>query len=181
MTSSDDPEFFKQLLETFKIEAEDHIRVLSDELIKLEKDFATVATPEKLETIYREAHSLKGAARTVGLETIQNICQAFENVLSALRDKKIGPSKELFRVGFDVLDYVKVLVEDPQGELSSPDQYNEFIKKLNDLVEAKPAEQASPPPEAQPPEAKPPRGQAPRGQAPRGQAPRGQAPRGKTC
>jgi len=53
-------EFLKRLLATFKIEREDHIKLLTSGLLDLEK----ATPPDKqlaiLEVIFREAHSLKG-------------------------------------------------------------------------------------------------------------------------
>jgi two-component system, chemotaxis family, sensor kinase CheA len=148
---TDDAAFFKQLLETFKIEANEHIIVLNDGLIELEKDFSNAATPEKLETIYREAHSLKGAARAVDLESIQNICQAFENVLSKLKMGEIGPSKELFQTGFEALDFIKILLEAPSEQPQDAEEYTQFINSLNAISEGSPPEgqQTKPPKEVQ--------------------------------
>ena len=112
---SEDPEFQKQLLEIFKSEAEEHIEVLTNYLLELEKDFQGAATEEKLETVYREAHSLKGAARAVGLDAIQNICQILEKyTISYSFLISFQPTKEYFQVGFEALDYIKTLVQKPR-------------------------------------------------------------------
>ena len=66
MTDQDDSEFLARLLETFRIEAEEHFEVLSNGLLELERDPDGQHLP-LVETLFREAHSLKGAARAVEL------------------------------------------------------------------------------------------------------------------
>ncbi|MCI5051549.1 MAG: response regulator [Simkaniaceae bacterium] len=156
----DDPEFQKELLETFKQESSEHIQNITNLLVELEKDFEAAATDEKLETIYREAHSLKGSARAVGLDVIQNICQLFENALSALKERTLEASKDFFQLCFEVLDYVSELVQTPGDNVNSPEKYNTYTDRLNAIigekkVEEKPLED-KPPEEAAVEEQKPP-------------------------
>ena len=63
-------EFLKRLLATFKIEAEEHVTGISLGLIELEKQPPPDRQKEIIEVIFREAHSLKGAARSVNLSNI---------------------------------------------------------------------------------------------------------------
>jgi two-component system chemotaxis sensor kinase CheA len=89
-------EFQKKLLATFKEEAAEHLAALSSGLIALERS----PSPEKqsglIETIFREAHSLKGASRAVNLAEIETVCQSLESVFSSLKRKEIKLSPELF-------------------------------------------------------------------------------------
>ena len=55
-------EFRKKLLATFRVEAAEHVRALTSGLLELERP-SPESHPAALETIFREAHSLKGAAR----------------------------------------------------------------------------------------------------------------------
>ena len=86
--------FRKRLLETFRIEAAEHLKAMSSGLLELEK----ADTPEKfqaiVETVFREAHSLKGAARAVNVSSIETTCQSMESVLAALKrgEAAISPS-----------------------------------------------------------------------------------------
>lgn len=97
-------EFLKRLLATFKIEAKDHLDVMASALIELEK----LPSPEKqmeiIENIYREAHSLKGAARAVNMTDMGNICQLLESVFAALKRREIALSSGLFKVLYQTID-----------------------------------------------------------------------------
>ena len=64
------------LFDLFRMEAEEQVRVLQNGLIELESGAASAAT---LEALMRAAHSLKGAARIVGLDAIVNLTHVVED------------------------------------------------------------------------------------------------------
>ncbi|SNT14785.1 two-component system, chemotaxis family, sensor histidine kinase and response regulator WspE [Granulicella rosea] len=64
------------LFELFRMEAEEQVRVLQTELLQVESGAATAVA---LEALMRAAHSLKGAARIVGLDTIVQLTHAMED------------------------------------------------------------------------------------------------------
>ena len=72
----------KELRELFKAECAEHLQRLSDGLLRLEKNPTDLAT---LEEVFREAHSLKGAARMVGVADIEILAHRFEDILGMAR------------------------------------------------------------------------------------------------
>jgi len=88
--------FLKRLLATFQVEAGEHIAKITSGLMALEKAADEAGKPEIIEAVFREAHSLKGAARAVNLEEIEAVCQAVESVFAALKRLEIGTSSALF-------------------------------------------------------------------------------------
>lgn len=78
-------EFRKRLLATFRIEADEHLMAMSSSLLALEKAPPGTRRAELVETAFREAHSLKGAARAVHLLEIESACQALETVFAAMK------------------------------------------------------------------------------------------------
>ena len=103
-------EFRKRLLATFQAEAAEHIQVLSSGLIELEK--SSGSHPQALETIFREAHSLKGAARAVNAAEIEAVCQSLESVFSAWQRQEILPTAPLFDLLHRATDTLeKILLE----------------------------------------------------------------------
>jgi len=97
-------EFQKRLLATFKIEAEEHVKAITSGLIELEKDLTPETGMEVIERTFREVHSLKGAARSVSAANIESLCQATENVFSALKHKEIDLHPALFNTLHRVVD-----------------------------------------------------------------------------
>ncbi len=111
-------DFQKRLLATFKVEAQEHVNTISSGLIELEKEAAIVEDSgavrkkgeEIIETIFREAHSLKGAARAVNMAGIETICQSLESVFAALKRSKVALSPELFDILHKVVDFLSKLL-----------------------------------------------------------------------
>jgi two-component system, chemotaxis family, sensor kinase CheA len=87
-------EFLKRLRETFRVEADEHLRAMSAGVLQLEKGLGVAEQAATVEVIFREAHSLKGAARAVNLTEIESVCQALEGVFAALKrgDSSLAPA-----------------------------------------------------------------------------------------
>ncbi|MBD5654072.1 MAG: Hpt domain-containing protein, partial [Candidatus Eremiobacteraeota bacterium] len=64
------------MLDLFRLEAEEQVHALTTSLLNLER---VPDAPQELEACMRAAHSLKGAARIVGLHTGVNIAHALED------------------------------------------------------------------------------------------------------
>lgn len=73
------------MLDLFKIEAENHSRVLESGLVEAEAQ----QTPERIEPLMRAAHSIKGAARIVGLDACVGLAHAMEDLLSAAQHGRL--------------------------------------------------------------------------------------------
>src|SRR5487761_816991 len=87
-------EFLKKLLTMFLVEAKEHIGAMSSGLVALEQAGPPQERAEIIETVFREAHSLKGAARTVNLLEIESLCQSLESEFSKLKARGEAPSSE---------------------------------------------------------------------------------------
>lgn len=129
-------EFLKRLLETFKIEAQEHVNALSSGLINLEKASTTRQQLEVTETIFREAHSLKGAARTVNMTDIETLCQSLENLFAALRSQEITMSTKLFDLLHEAVDSLGKLLPATEGKPIPLDQsvLKGIIERLGDAT-----------------------------------------------
>lgn len=90
-----DEAFLKRLLATFKAEAAEHVRALSACLIEIERASQAQSRQRLIETIFRETHSLKGAARAVGMGHIEALCRSGEEVFAALKKGRIELSPAL--------------------------------------------------------------------------------------
>lgn len=83
-----DPAFQRRLRETFRAEAAEHLRELLAGLFALEKSSAAAEHQVIVETIFRQTHTLKGAARLVGEDDAESLCQALEHRLGGLKQRK---------------------------------------------------------------------------------------------
>ena len=116
-----DQELLKRLLVTFKVEAEEHISAISLGLIELEKVSSRERRMEVIEIIFREAHSLKGAARSVNLVKIENACQSLESVFTRLKAHEVSLSPELFDHLHHMVDTIGALLSAAGAEVSRSD------------------------------------------------------------
>ncbi len=77
-------EFLEKLRATFKLEAEEHMQAIEAGLLELE-----ATEPDRrrkaIDSVFRAAHSLKGAARAVDFREIESVCQLLEEVFASLR------------------------------------------------------------------------------------------------
>ena len=88
-------EFLKKLLATFRVEADEHLQAMFSGLDRLEKTSAGEQWSAAVEIIYREAHSLKGAARAVNFAELESLCHALESVFSGLKSNRVAVSPPL--------------------------------------------------------------------------------------
>src|ERR1700682_1605996 len=109
MQFSDD--LLRELLATFAVEAQEHIQAINQHLLVLEKTPGPAKSAELLAEIFREAHSLKGAARAVNLEAAGNVAHRLETLFARLRDGEIAPAPPLFDLAYQTLDGLNLLVQ----------------------------------------------------------------------
>jgi two-component system chemotaxis sensor kinase CheA len=105
--SSKKEEFLKHLLATFKVEADDHLKIMAEGLRELEIPGAAQHSII-IERIFREVHSLKGAARSVNLPVIESICQALESIFALLKAGQLAVDPELLGLMRDSFDELGV-------------------------------------------------------------------------
>jgi chemotaxis protein histidine kinase CheA len=102
MTIANDP----ALLEMFRAEKEVHLATLSDGLLALENN---PGAGEPMEGLMRAAHSLKGAAKIMGLSAAVDVAHVIEDCFVAARAGRVRMSSRLVDVllrGVDLLDRV---------------------------------------------------------------------------
>lgn len=102
----DREKLIQRLMTTFLGEIEEHRRALERDLLALDKDSGEDRT-ELLRTLFRTAHSLKGASRSVNLRSIEAACHELEGILGGLRDGLRPLSPELLQVLFATADALK--------------------------------------------------------------------------
>jgi len=112
--NTNDKEFEKRLINTFRNEAAEHLHAIAKGLIKLEQATEDQAV-EMIESIFREIHSLKGAARSVGQKEMESLCQLMESIFSALKRREIKMQTDLFDLFHDSVNVLKQLLNQPQN------------------------------------------------------------------
>ncbi|MHB8724040.1 MAG: hybrid sensor histidine kinase/response regulator [Casimicrobiaceae bacterium] len=90
--STKDDGFLEQLRATFKVEAEEHLQSITAGLLELERASASDVRRKIIETVFRAAHSLKGAARSVDFTDIESLCQSLEDTFASWKRQGSAPS-----------------------------------------------------------------------------------------
>ncbi len=129
------------LLEFFLAEAEEHIHNLEEGISGLDQ-----AEPSAIESLFRSAHTLKGAAALVKLNVISNIAHRMEDLLEDIKDgqRKVSPTvKELLLYGLDAIKQEIGRVAGGANETKGRDEevikYIEEKLKETETIKEKPA------------------------------------------
>ena len=110
---------FDNVLGFFIEEASDHLGVLEEGLLRLEKEPA--ATSELIEPLFRAAHTLKGSANLMTLTDVGAVAHRIEDLLEALRDG--GGTLSLAQVNavLFALDQIRELIEFRKSDQVAPE------------------------------------------------------------
>src|SRR6185503_12023540 len=124
--SSKNQDIKKRLLATFKIEAQEHLEVLSANLLALQAGVPAEQAPELVEATFREVHTLKGAARSVGLRNIENLCQACESLLSKISHGSLIVNRAILDALSDAIGGLTLLLTGDEASV----ELTEIIERL---------------------------------------------------
>ncbi|MBB1606389.1 MULTISPECIES: hybrid sensor histidine kinase/response regulator [unclassified Pseudomonas] len=141
------------LLELFRLEAEAQAQALGQGLLALEREPRQAA---QLEACMRAAHSLKGAARIVGLDEGVQVAHVMEECLVAAQDGRLLLGAEhidALLAGTDILLHIA----DVQAERAAQARaaVPGLVQRLETLLGAEPAQPAAPVAAEAPPAAPP--------------------------
>ena len=121
-----------QYLDIFVDETKEHIQVLSDQIMVLEKE---PDNSDAIAEIFRSAHSLKGMAGTMGFKRMQRLTHDMENVFSAVREGKMKVNDSLVDTLFRGLDAIQEYLDLIQETSDEGDNDNEaIINELNQFL-----------------------------------------------
>lgn len=116
MTKSSDQQW-QELLDLFQVEAAEHLGTMNRLLMQLETQVDASAQVTTLQELFRAAHSLKGAARTVNLEPVEQISHAIESVFDAVRNQSLELTPDVADVLYDGLDSIDLLLKNDTEKL----------------------------------------------------------------
>ena len=121
-----------EILNIFQQESSEIIASMDEKLLRLEKD----STDKDLAMhLFRDAHSLKGSARMLGFEEIQNIAHKIEDIISLIREDKLKITSNITDTISECLDFILMLINKTvaqKEEYKSP-EYQLYIEKLKNI------------------------------------------------
>jgi two-component system chemotaxis sensor kinase CheA len=157
----------ERLMATFRGELEEHVRTINEGLLALEKDPGGPGRADWFKTLLRVAHSLKGAARSVGVAPIEEACHRVEEILTAARDGRCTLEAPWFALLFataDAIEEAGMRLREQQELADSP--LSRLLPQLEsaaagNLPTALPPSRAASSPKGQAPPPSPPAAPAP--------------------
>ena len=100
-------------LRVFMDECQEHLQSLNSALLELEGDPGNM---EILNSIFRSAHTVKGASATMGFNKMASVTHAMEDILGLLRRGDLEVTPEIINLLFDSVDLLEVLARGiPEG------------------------------------------------------------------
>ncbi|MEI7849701.1 MAG: Hpt domain-containing protein, partial [Chloroflexota bacterium] len=118
----------------FLAEVDEHLQVLDDILIRLEKEDTD---SELVQTIFRSAHTIKGMAGMIGHRRMTDLTHALESALDGVRKKSILISTPLINTCLEAVDRLRLLREEVVTAQTSDIDIEELVQDLKDLTQVK--------------------------------------------
>ena len=106
------PEQQQRIMGYFIEEAKDHLNTIEQGLLSLQ---ATIEDAEKANEIFRAAHSVKGGAAMLGIESIQRTAHRMEDYFKILKESTIQVDQTLESMFLRISDGLKDLLEQLEG------------------------------------------------------------------
>jgi two-component system chemotaxis sensor kinase CheA len=130
------------LMLLFRGEVSDYLTKLNGGLLKLET--GTAADPAAAtRELNRLAHSMKGAARSVGLGIVEIVAHYMEDLFEAAMQKRVDLTPATCDLLYDGLDVIQHVVD---GSGNSAEALASILSRLEAVVAALPPKAGTPPP-----------------------------------
>jgi len=107
------PDQQQRIMGYFIEEAKDHLNTIEQGLLNLQ---STIEDPEMVNEVFRAAHSVKGGAAMLGLNSIQRVSHRLEDYFKVLKEAPIRVDQKLENLFLRVFDALQALL----GQLQSP-------------------------------------------------------------
>ena len=124
-----------QYLDLFVQEAEEGLATLERELLLLER----APTLERIDVVFRAAHTLKGSSRAMGFSGIADVTHEMENVLDAVRGGRLGVTTEMADVLLAGTDALRTRVDGIAGGGNDSAADGALVTRLQGFLGATPS------------------------------------------
>jgi len=100
---------FREFLPSFLESAREHIDAMDQGLLRLEKK--GISDGEAIRSISRNAHSLKGAAMTIGVDEMATLCHRLEDLIREIGEGRLAADPSVFDALFMANDANRSILE----------------------------------------------------------------------
>lgn len=93
---------------------------------------------EKIRTIFRVIHTIKGNSATIGFTALNKIAHEFEFMLGRIRDKHLNVSDAVLSLCYSSMDFFKALLNAPEiNDSAFMKSYDSILHSIQDIVSGK--------------------------------------------
>jgi len=125
------PEIIRQLHETFAVEFEEQLQIITDGCLSFEKGIRNKAGREDtLQEIFRAAHNIKGAARGLDLQDISTISHHLETCFSVLKHNSGRPDAAFIDLCLEAIDRMRESMQSTRTEQPPGFDVDELAARL---------------------------------------------------
>ena len=121
-----------QYMSMFLEESLDNLQTLNESLLELEQNPEDV---DKVNEIFRVAHTIKGMAATMGFNDLAELTHKMEDVLSEFREGELRVTQDVVTVLFDCLDTLEKMVDLVQEGSDEKVDIESIMAKLSYIKE----------------------------------------------
>ncbi|MBW9170621.1 chemotaxis protein CheA [Clostridium estertheticum] len=121
-----------QYMSMFLEESMENLQTLNESLLELEQNPEDI---DKLNEIFRVAHTIKGMAATMGFSQMAELTHNMENILSEFREGKLKVTEKVVTVLFRCLDTLEKMVNNISEDISEDISIDEILKDLLEMAE----------------------------------------------
>lgn len=118
-------------LPIFLAEVDEHLQLLDDGLIRLEREEADT---ELMQTVFRSAHTIKGMSGMIGHQRMTDLTHAMETVLDGVRKNEIQVSSQLVNVCLEAVSHLRLLRDEVSSSETCDVDVEEIVLLLKDLL-----------------------------------------------
>ena len=120
-----------QYMSMFLEESMENLQTLNEALLELEQNPEDI---DKLNEIFRVAHTIKGMAATMGYSEMAELTHNMEDVLSKFREGKLKVTEKVVTVLFTCLDTLEKMVNNISEGISEKTPIEEIIHDLHSIA-----------------------------------------------
>lgn len=119
-----------QYMSMFLEESLDNLQTLNESLLDLEQN---PEDTDKVNEIFRVAHTIKGMAATMGFTDLAELTHKMEDVLAEFREGELKVTQDVVTVLFDCLDTLEKMVDNVQEGSDEKIDIDGIMKALTDI------------------------------------------------
>ena len=116
----------------FLAETEDHLQVLDDGLIRLERQ---EYDNDLIQQIFRAAHTLKGTAGMIGHQRLVELTHALEMAFDGIRKNELVINSQLVDICLDSVDALRLLRDEVIHGKVSPVDVHSLVERIHHFIQ----------------------------------------------